>query len=384
MAQQGGTSYLAQKPIFCGPHVEKGTLSAEEFLDRMNTMKEASNWGDVRAIQEATAGLQGDAFTWYYRYELKLKTATHAHNMRNDWDEFKKAFKAAYFAQRSAADADLDWVGARQQGGQSVVQFMHNTAAAINENFELAKAQVKETRPTVDATPTAYIAQARRAWLQALQAADQAHVVQIARGYANQSLDLLSTELTKLTTCKVAGKGAKQEKVRLAIGRALRAQDELDGIIDKARAEEAMSAATGPAPANPQQQQQGRGPRNPQQQRGGRQGARVAAVEEQHDNNGHFDVDAIGRQQRGGARGRGRGTGRGRGAGAAPRVIRCFLCDEEGHAVSDCLWRGRVRQMMGGAGQRPNANPQRQQQQVAALEDEAEEIPLEFAPAGNE
>ena len=377
-ANPAGTSYIAPKPSFNGPAQEKGALSAEEFLDRMETMKEASNWDDQRTIQEAASGLHGDAFTWFYRFELKLQGEDHARAMKTNWATFKRAFKAAYFQQRSAADADLDWVGATQKQGQAVVQYLHNTIAGINENFALVTESVKQARPDPAHVPDAYIPAATKGWLAGLPDAQKPEAAAALEGYANFAMDRLQQDLAKLTTAKVTSKGARQDRVRAAIGRALRDGDDILQIIEKARNEETMLRRDNPQQQQPHQQptRGGRGAgagRGGGQQRGGQQapGRRPQTVGELADGTEHNDGEHTAATTAQAGRGRGRGRGR-------QLRGRCFLCGEAGHSAHDCQLQSELQAMLQARGTQPPKTapqPSSRRSNVQTLE----EAPPSFA-----
>jgi hypothetical protein len=235
------TLTLAHTPQFCG-EPKPGFVSAEEFISRIEALREGNAWDDAATIREATRGLYGDAHRWYHHAQKLGYGATHAHEVSHRWDFFKEQFRSSFFTVRSLADSDLDWLGFRQHGGQSVGIFLHNTMGSVAQSMDLVQQRVLANYGWA-ALPRARWVDAEHNWYDALAAPAKAHVQAAAELFADFQRDGMLRETIRFITAKVGTRGATRDKVKDAIAKALRANAELSAIIEQAVAEEATLKA---------------------------------------------------------------------------------------------------------------------------------------------
>ena len=117
-------SDLAKLPLFAGD--SKDTFSAEQWIERIDRARTASNWNDGQTMAFVFNALRANALLWY---DSLRRTGVD----RDNWAQFRDAFLESWSTTRTARTATVNLADLRQGQNESVVCYYPRVVKAVDD-----------------------------------------------------------------------------------------------------------------------------------------------------------------------------------------------------------------------------------------------------------
>jgi hypothetical protein len=129
------TSFTAE-PLFYGPHpttVDKNATLAEDYFDRMDTIRRNANLGDTAAIVRFVGNFRGDMVRWWKEDVQSSSMCNFDQTYLNtNWDYFSRLFKRVYFKVRDQSDTISDISDLKQKPKEEIYHYFSRCISAMN------------------------------------------------------------------------------------------------------------------------------------------------------------------------------------------------------------------------------------------------------------
>ena len=116
---------LAKLPIFSGIK-NTDTFTCEQWIERINRARAASNWTEAQTMSFVFNALRGPALAWF-------DTLRRSGVDRDNWVAFRQAFLAAYSTSRTPRTTIVHLADLQQGQAESVVNFYTRVVKAVDE-----------------------------------------------------------------------------------------------------------------------------------------------------------------------------------------------------------------------------------------------------------
>jgi Retrotransposon gag protein len=122
---------ITQTPAFYGKGSDqKGGLTPEDFISRVDDLQRTNNWGDDAAAHHVQTYLNGPAREWFTQILWSTQRADYTRALAS-YEAFKEVFVPYYFSVTSTFDLSSDWHNLKQNQGEDVQAFYGRVVTAI-------------------------------------------------------------------------------------------------------------------------------------------------------------------------------------------------------------------------------------------------------------
>jgi hypothetical protein len=215
--------------------VQTGSVSAEDFISRLDDLQRTNAWTDAAASAMARSWLRDEANDWFNEFLAFGPYKALRDRMIASYVVFKEEFKKTYFVINSTTDVSADWSSLKQKSGESATAFGRRLMGTINRYATLLPlpTATQADQDNLAAALTALIANdnaaARRNYDQALtnmnrNVADATQTVTLA----DMGVKFLAQGLSHPKLVEVV---RKQERRRAALPAVLTALDDAESNL---------------------------------------------------------------------------------------------------------------------------------------------------------
>jgi hypothetical protein len=367
MAANAQMTMVTQEPRFYGTSEAKEGkgLTAEDFIARIQDLKESGNWGEAETAVKAISWLRNSAYQ-FFNTGLRLSDRRKYDAVRNGWAAFKTEFSKRYFEVKVSTDLSMDWHNLKQLEKETAQEFVCRVVSVYGKYSDLLQ---QHEMTAEDAEPL------RRIFVEVGPDAvtEFADFNANIRDRINAELltlwngirDRTKTDILMDQALNTAAAGLRSQKVRDALLKCIRAKMDMDDILQRVSDTESMASRKEPLANKPYKssgQQMFKGVASATEAEDHyAEEEDVATIGGKKNNGGHRGGRGGGPRGRG-ARGGGARGGRG-GAGAQHqtqqgqtghmpalqhngqadaatraqvRANTCFNCNQQGHWRADC------------------------------------------------
>jgi hypothetical protein len=120
---------LSTEPLFYGDG-SQGT-SAEDFIARLDALREAQAWTHEQTAKQAISYLRGSAHHWFTE-SMEMERRDDQEAAKGDFRIFTTFFKDQYFKIRASHDVTTDWSTLKQLQGERAQDFATRITAVLN------------------------------------------------------------------------------------------------------------------------------------------------------------------------------------------------------------------------------------------------------------
>lgn len=123
----GVNTMVVYEPLFRGTRVGskqvvKDSISAEDFIERLDTLQVTNDWTNERAAAFARSYLRDQAAEWFH-YDLPALRPEEHTAMLTSWVAFRARFIKDYFKVKATVDLSTDWSNLRQGPDEPAYMF---------------------------------------------------------------------------------------------------------------------------------------------------------------------------------------------------------------------------------------------------------------------
>ena len=124
---------VSAEPLFYGTSTGKfpDACTAQNFLERMNNIKDVQALGDPAIINRFRANLRGQAWEWYSKTVKQKISGVNSTRFHANWEYCQQIFKSEYYKEKDERDTISDIEGLTQLPHETAAEFAGRLQRAL-------------------------------------------------------------------------------------------------------------------------------------------------------------------------------------------------------------------------------------------------------------